>query len=185
MKWNNKRKLYAVGGAVAGVLVIAIILAIALGSCGAGKYDKLFADGEKAYDAGDYASAIKKLEKAVAASPEEEAYLLLADAYVKNGDSDMAIQVLYLGYSKTGSDAIAQRLDELKNSANGISPSDGAAVDIAGTSSHHKPFQRSKTHGSIHTFAVFHRTNGRAIAQMAYDNFGIFRIQTKIFDGFF
>ena len=134
MKWNNKRKLYAAVGAAAGVLVIAIVLAVALGSCGAGKYDKLFAEGEKAYDAGDYASAIKKLEKAVAASPEEEAYLLMADAYVKDGDSDMAIQVLYLGYSKTGSDAIARRLDELKNSANGITPSDGATVDIAGTS---------------------------------------------------
>lgn len=124
------KKLYIACGAAALVLVAALVLALALGSGGKGKYEKLYSEAQSAYLAGDLDTALKKLGKAVDAKPEEEAYMLMADIYEREGDTQMAIQALYLGYSRTGSDEIASRLDTLKSGKQ----TDAAAgtVSIAG-----------------------------------------------------
>ena len=109
------KKLYIACGAAAFVLVAALVLALALGSGGTGKYDKLYSEAQSAYLAGDLDTALKKLGKAVDAKPEAEAYLLMADIYERKNDTQMAIQALYLGYSRTGDDEIASRLDTLKS----------------------------------------------------------------------
>ena len=116
---NAKTKRYIFAGGAALILLLAVVLCLSLTSCGSGKYDKLFSQAESAFLKKDYDGAVASLEKAVAAQPTEEAYLLMAEAYSEMGDIDMAIQVLYIGYSKTGSEAVAQLLEDYKTVKNG------------------------------------------------------------------
>lgn len=116
---RNRNKMYIIGGAGAAVIVLALILCLALGSCGGSKYDKYYDQAQTAFLAGDYSSALQSLERAISADPKAEAYLLMAEVYHQQGNLDMAIQVLYLGYSKTGDDGISVRLEELKAEKNG------------------------------------------------------------------
>lgn len=130
---TKKKNLYIIGSSAAAVIVIALILFLALSSCGGGKYDKYYSQAEEAYLDKDYSTALDKLEKAVAAEPKAEAYLLMAEIYSEQGNIDMAIQVLYLGYSKTGDAAVASRLENLKKLKNGdIFPPSTDSIDIAG-----------------------------------------------------
>ncbi len=139
----SRKKIYILGGCAAALAAAAIILCLAVFTNTGSKYDKYFSEAQSAYLSGDWDTAIKALEKAVSAKPEEEAYLLLSEAYNVSGKKDMAIQVLYLGYSKTGSEAIALRLEELKDEKNGTSggkteaesiPIGSSSVDIDSTS---------------------------------------------------
>jgi internalin A len=134
MNIGNKKKLYIIGSAVAAVVVIVLILVLALGSCSGNRYDEYYAQGEEAFLSGDYSTALKKLEKAISEKAQPEAYLLMAEAYAAQGKTDMAIQVLYLGYSKTGDEAIARRLEELKSEKNGDATSGSDdSITIGGT----------------------------------------------------
>lgn len=111
---KNKKKMYIIGGAGAAVIVLALVMCLAFGSWGDSKYEKYYDEAQAAFLSSDFNGALQKLEKAIAADPRAEAYLLMAEAYRQQGNLDMAIQVLYLGYSKTGDDAIYLRLEELK-----------------------------------------------------------------------
>lgn len=111
---RNKKVMYIVGGAGAAVIVLAIVLCLALGSCGESRYDKYYNQAQGAFISSNYDSALQSIEKAIAADPKAEAYLLMAEIYRQQGNVDMAIQVLYLGYSKTGDESISRRLEELK-----------------------------------------------------------------------
>ena len=117
---TEKNKLYYfIGAGCAIVLAVAVLLLLFIGNDDAGKYDKYYAAGQSAWQQGDYEAAAEALEKAVAARPEAEAYLLLAESYYARQELDMAIQVLYLGYSKTGDAGLSQRLAALKAEKNG------------------------------------------------------------------
>lgn len=111
---KNKKKMYIIGSAGAAVIVLALVMCLAFGSCGDNKYDKYYDEAQAAFIASDFNGALQKLEKAIAADPKAEAYLLMAETYRQQGNLDMAIQVLYLGYSKTGDDGISRRIEELK-----------------------------------------------------------------------
>ncbi|MCM1149079.1 MAG: leucine-rich repeat domain-containing protein [Butyricicoccus sp.] len=115
---KNKKMMYIIGGAGAAVIVLAIVLCLALGSCGDSKYDRYYSQAQTAFLERDYDSALQNLEKAIAAEPTAEAYLLMGEVYRQQGSVDMAIQVLYLGYSKTGDELISRRLEELKSEKN-------------------------------------------------------------------
>ena len=110
----NQKTMYIVGGVIAAVLIIAIVLLLALGGSSR-KYEKHYEAAQSAFLSKDYDKALKELDKAMEIDSTEESYLLLADIYYAQGDTDKAIQVLYLGYSHTGSDAISRMLDELKS----------------------------------------------------------------------
>ncbi len=118
---DKKKRIYLIGGAVLAVLLIVLLLTTILGGSGR-KYNKLYNEAEKAYLSGDYASAEDKLRRAMDLKTTEKAYLLLADIYCAQGESDRAVQALYLGYSLLGSAKIEKRLDELKG-WKGSSPS--------------------------------------------------------------
>jgi len=118
---RNKRKMYIIGGAGAAVVVLALILCLALGSCGDSKYEKYYNKAQTDYLSRDYTGALENLEKAISADPKPEAYLLMAEVYHQQGNIDMAIQVLYLGYSKTGDETISRRIEELKAEQSGAS----------------------------------------------------------------
>ena len=113
---NRKRTLFIGGAVAAAVLIIVIILCFTLSGSGR-KYQEHYDKAELAFLQGDYEDAIDSLEKAMEIELTEECYLLMAECYHAGGDTDMALQVLQLGKSRVGGDAIEKRIGELKGSA--------------------------------------------------------------------
>lgn len=111
---DKKKRIYLICGAAFAVLLIAVLLITLLGGSGR-KYNRYYNAAESAYLSGDYASAEESLRRAMELKSTEKAYLLMADIYCARGETDRAIQTLYLGYSHVGGDRIASRLDELKS----------------------------------------------------------------------
>lgn len=130
MDARTKKKWYIIGATAAAAILFVIILCLILGGS---KYDKYYSQAEDAFRRQDYGTAISLLEKAIAEQPEAEAYLLLARCYEATGDTDRAIDILYLGYTKTGDRKISRFLEQLKGES-----SDGEGeketVKIGGTS---------------------------------------------------
>ena len=60
---------------------------------------------------------------------------------------------------------------------------DTAWVDVTGTGSHNKTFQWSQSHGSIDGFAAVHCGKRGTVAQVADDNFQIFRFLAEDLSG--
>lgn len=133
MDIDKKKLLFILGGAVLTVLLLVIVLSTVLGSSGK-KYDKLYQEAEKAYLAGDYMTAEESLRSAMELKNTEQAYLLMADIYIAQGETDRAVEILYLGYSRLGGDKIGARLEELKEVQNGgsASPAPQGPVTVAG-----------------------------------------------------
>ena len=130
---DRKKRIYLIAGAVLAVLLIAAILAALLGGSGR-KYNRYCKEAESAYLAGDYAAAEEKLRRAMELKSNEKDYLRMADIYCAEGETDRAIQILYLGYSHLGSDKIADRLEELKGQKGAVTPApqQQSNVTIAG-----------------------------------------------------
>lgn len=128
----KKKQLYLIGGIAAAVLVVlAVVLLLTLGG-GSKGYDKHYDAAEQAFLHRDYDTALRELDKAMDEQVTEEAYLLMADVYYAQGDTEMAIQVLYLGASRVGGDAIDRMLEKLK--AGEDLPEPGDAVSVGGES---------------------------------------------------
>ena len=71
---------------------------------------------DKYLDQGDYENAVMYYKEAIMIdSKDVDAYLGLAEAYYKSGQYDNAITTLEVGYERTHSDRIKQRLEEYKN----------------------------------------------------------------------
>ena len=139
---DKKKRIYLFCGAALALLLIAVILITLLGGSGR-KYNRYFNEAQNAYLAGDYSVAEEKLRRAMDLKSTEKAYLLMADIYTAQGETDRAIQILYLGYSHVGGDKIANRLEALKSVQGGASvqplPQDkvtigGKAMDASITS---------------------------------------------------
>lgn len=130
---DKKKRLYLICGALLALLLIALLLVTILGGNGR-KYNKYYNEAEKAYVAGDYASAEEKLRRAMDLKSTEKAYLLMADIYCAQGQTDRAIQLLYLGYSHVGGAKIERRLEELKSvhGTPSVTPLPQGEVTIAG-----------------------------------------------------
>ena len=130
---DKKKRLFLIGGAALAVLLIAVLLITLLGGSGR-KFNKYYNEAEKAYIAGDYPAAEEKLRRAMELKSNEKAYLLMADIYCAQQETDRAIQILYLGYSHVGGAKIEQRLEELKsgNGTPSVTPLPLANVTIAG-----------------------------------------------------
>lgn len=126
MDKQKKRILFTVGGVVVALIVIALILLIALG--GGNKYEKHYTAAEEAFLTRDYSTALKELDLAMEEKLTEEAYLLLADIYYAQGDKEMATQVLYLGYSRVGGEAISDMLERLKSEEQAVTAPEGITV---------------------------------------------------------
>ena len=117
MRPELKRKLYIGGCVAAAVIVVILVLLIIFGGGKSSQYQKHYDAAERAFLKQDYTEAIRELDKALDLKPTEEAYLLMARSYASRGDKDMAIQVLYLGYSRLGGENINAYLRELKGDA--------------------------------------------------------------------
>jgi len=127
----KKKTLYLIGGIAAAVLVVAVVLVIALG--GGKKYETHYDAAEKAFLQQDYKSALKELDAAMEIEATEDCYLLMADVYYAQGDTEMAMQVLYLGYSHVGGEAIPAMLERLQAETDaGTAPVPAGDVIVGG-----------------------------------------------------
>jgi len=112
---KTAKKSITVAARIAAALVILAFVALIISSCSRNsRYEKYYQEAEGYFADGEYGKAIDSLEKALDIKEKEEAYLLLAEIYVSMGDIDRAIDVLYAGSYKLTSDAVNQRLEELK-----------------------------------------------------------------------
>ena len=129
MNRMNRKTLYIIGGAAAAVLIAVIVLFIALGGNSGKKYAEHYDAAEAAFLQKNYGRALQELDKAMDIDATEEAYLLMADVYYAQGDLDMAMQVLYLGQSHVGGNAISDMLTRLKTE-NAANPESAPSKDV-------------------------------------------------------
>ncbi len=129
---DKRKRLFLFIGAALAVILIAVILITVLGG-GGRKFNKYYNEAEQAYLDGDFDTAEEKLRRAMELKSNEKAYLLMAEIYCAEGDTDRAIQILYLGYSHVGGSTIEARLEELKSAqATAVTPMPQREVTIAG-----------------------------------------------------
>ncbi len=100
--------------------IISAGLCLLIAGCNAGKtYDEYYSAGLKAYNNGEWETAIEELSEAVKKDPlnNEDLRIMLADAYLQSGDHEMYITVLEKALEDTGSARIRKMLenDALKN----------------------------------------------------------------------
>jgi hypothetical protein len=112
---NTARKKIFVVAEISVALAIIVLGALIISSCSKNsKYEKYYDEAGKYFISGDYEKAIDSLEKALDIKETEETYLLMAEIYISTGDIDRAIDVLYVGSYKLSSDAVNERLEDLK-----------------------------------------------------------------------
>ena len=113
---NRKtKKTLTLAGIALGAVVIILVAALLIRGCTRdNRFDTLYESAQQSYLAGDYAAAIAALEEAMALDDRDACYLLLADVYVADGQTDRAIDVLSLASYNRDSEAINQKLAELK-----------------------------------------------------------------------
>ena len=131
----QRRKLFLYGGIALALVIVAVILLLLLG--GDRGYQQHYDKAESYFLHRDYDKALAELEEALRIQQTEEAYLLRANVYYAQGDVEEAVQVLYLGYSRVGGDAIAAMLSRLKEEQSGVhppvtDPEDAAFVTVGG-----------------------------------------------------
>ncbi|MBQ9412573.1 MAG: leucine-rich repeat domain-containing protein [Oscillospiraceae bacterium] len=112
--YKRDNKPFIIGGSILAVLLVGVILLLTLG--GGGKYQKHFEAAQEAYARTNYGTAAQELKAALDEKKTEEAYLLLSNVYLAQGDRDQAVQTLLLGYSHVGGQAIADQLERLNGS---------------------------------------------------------------------
>ena len=108
------------------ILVICLILSLC--ACGqkadtsvpaesASTWQEQYDLGIRYLSEGNYEEAIIAFTAAIEIDPKQvDAYIGLADVYAATGTYDKALEVLENGYAKTGSNLIAEKLTELKES---------------------------------------------------------------------
>ncbi len=93
---------------------------VLLSACGqkAPTWQEQYDLGVRHLSEGNYEEAIIAFTAAIEIDPKQsDAYIGLCDVYVAMGDTDKALEVLSDGLSKTGSNVIQSRIDELEQSA--------------------------------------------------------------------
>lgn len=135
MDIRKKKQLFLICGVALLVLIAAVVLVITLSGSAGKQYEKHYQAAETAFREQKYDTALREIDAALNADATEEAYLLLAQIQYAQGDTEAAIQTLYLGYSRVGGDAIAGMLEELKAGSGAENPlPETDAVTVAGRS---------------------------------------------------
>ena len=106
--------IYIIIGAVIAAAGVFLVLHSNNSKSGISLQDKLDL-GHKYLVELSYDKAVLEFTDAIEIDPmNADSYLGLADAYIGQGDSDKAVEVLEKGFDKTGDDRIKEKLDELK-----------------------------------------------------------------------
>ena len=130
--------IYIIIGAVIAAVGVFLVLHSNNNKSGISLQDKLDL-GHKYLVELSYDKAVLEFTDAIEIDPmNADAYLGLADAYIGQGDTDKAVEVLEDGFDKTGDERIKEKLDELKpaeettsvtNEMSPVSPAVQAAVE--------------------------------------------------------
>lgn len=110
---RTKTALWIGAGLMALALLVAALIFIS-SSMKNNRFLRHYEAAQHAHSLGDYETAALELEDALKIKATEAAYLLLADCYVSQGQLDKAIEVLYVGSYRLGSEAVSLRLEKLK-----------------------------------------------------------------------
>ncbi len=86
-----------------------------LTGCASRSFTECYEDGLKAYSSGDYETAVRDLTEAVEkdANRNPDVILLLADSYIRSGNTGQAEEVLRKGIDATGSSQLKNMLESL------------------------------------------------------------------------
>lgn len=107
---GKKRMIFAVFT----VILLALIAGIGIYNTPANRLARQIDLGRKYLEKENYEQAVIEFDKAIAIDPMSvDAYLGKADAYIAMGDVNMALQTLEEGYSRTGSESIKKRIEEI------------------------------------------------------------------------
>ena len=111
---GRKYKRIIAGIIAAAVFLIALVTRIGIYNTPAGRLARQIDLGRKYLEKENYEQAVIEFDKAIAIDPMSvDAYLGKADAYIAMGDVNMALQTLEEGYSRTGSESIKKRIEEI------------------------------------------------------------------------
>ncbi len=94
-----------------------LLIAALLAGCASRSFSQCYESGLQAYNSGNYETAIEDLTEAVKkdANRNPDVILLLADSYIRSGNTEQARTVLQEGIEATGSTQLKNRLASLDN----------------------------------------------------------------------
>ena len=125
--------IYIIIGAVIAAAGVFLVLHSNNSKSGISLQDKLDL-GHKYLVELSYDKAVLEFTDAIEIDPmNADSYLGLAEAYIGQGDTDKAVEVLEDGFDKTGDDRIKEKLDELKSVENTSdeTSSESASAEVA------------------------------------------------------
>ncbi|MBQ5320059.1 MAG: tetratricopeptide repeat protein [Oscillospiraceae bacterium] len=100
--------------AVAVIAIIAAIIFIRFSSDDANKISKMLDTAQKYLVEQNYEQAIAEFENIIELDPmNADAYIGIAEAYIKMGNTEMAVEWLEKGFEATGDESLKAMLDEL------------------------------------------------------------------------
>ena len=95
-------------------------------------YQEHYSAAEKAFLRGDYDAAYRETEAAMEYDETEDCYLLLADIFTAQGDTDGAIRVLMRGESTVGGSNISGKLSRLRSGGEGGTVGANGDITVGG-----------------------------------------------------
>ena len=132
--WTKRDfKRVTVIAAIAALIVFVSILLIG-NRMRRNRFDKLVSAGESYLAAGNYRMSIQSFEQALEIESKPLVYLLISDTYVRMGDLDRAIEILYYASYHHNDDSVNQRLETLKRAQGSDGQNAGTSILFAGES---------------------------------------------------
>lgn len=114
-KMNEKKKRYVIAAATVVILVTIIALLLGRGSF-TGKITELLDLGNKYLMEQDYEQAVVAFTKAIEIDPMSvEAHIGLVEAYIRNGEFEMALEAAKKGYELTGDERLKEKIDMIES----------------------------------------------------------------------
>lgn len=111
---SGKRKLVSLVIAAAGVLVILLCTFLFRLQYDRQNYERQITLGKRYYAVGDYEKAAVRFQRAIALEPQQaEAYEGLARVYTVQGDEELALGILEIGWKRTGSETLRYQITDL------------------------------------------------------------------------
>ena len=117
MSWSKLKKKWVMVGVIT-VIVATALIGIGIYNATSNRLNRQLRLGQKYLLEQDYEQAVVEFDKAIQIDPMNvAAYLGKAEAYIQQGNWEMAIDTLETGYELTENDEIKKKLDELQISS--------------------------------------------------------------------
>ena len=118
METKNNKKTIAIIGVVLALAVALIAGVLVIQATPAGKVKRQIKLAEKYLTEMNYEQALIAYSEAIKIDPKcEQAYLAMADIYIKQGEAEKAVAILEEGQKNIQTDAMTEKLEEVKKKA--------------------------------------------------------------------